>query len=451
MPNPINSGSTEPMAAPSPGERLAWLLFLATSVHLGFLQPMLEIIPGEPAKVFSGLWCAATLLLLLIFQRSESLTWRSPAVLISLTLLLLVLVGSCLSPERASSLARAFVIMSAGLGGYWSARLLLRTPERQRFFLWFSLGLLVAVMLLCGAGIWATGSIFRFLDVHYHPVGSRLILFSFVPLALACSSSHRKMAAGLVLLGIGYTELLLAGKNLGMGSALVVPPVMGLLAACLRPWSGRHLVLILTLLFLVSVTAGHLLRPIVAEKNRYHESVAYRLENIGFSWQLAREHPWFGIGLWSSRESYLKNYKVKYPFITKEDFSAWTRKLKTSENSFLTFMVDLGLPVILLYSGAVLVILSRLLAQAWQSPATGVIPPLALLLPLGGEILHMQVYDGLFHPQVSWFFHILLGLASASTGSGTFRLGRQPAFLVRFLLFGAVIVGGAALGIAFGR
>jgi len=139
MPNSINSGTTEPVAAPSPGERLAWLLFLATSVHLAFLQPMLEIIPGEPAKVFSGLWCAATLLLVLIFQRSESLTWRSSAVLVSLTLLLLVLVGSCLSPERASSLARAFVIMSAGLGGYWSARLLLRTPERQRFFLWFSL------------------------------------------------------------------------------------------------------------------------------------------------------------------------------------------------------------------------------------------------------------------------------------------------------------------------
>jgi hypothetical protein len=447
MPSPINSDNAAPVAASPPGERLAWLLFLATSAHLAFLQPLVEVIPGERAKIFSGLWCTVTLLLVLIFQRSKSLSWRTPAVLVSLTLIILILVSSFRSPERASSLARSFVILSAGLGGYWSARLLLRTPERQRFFLWFSLVLLVAVMLLCGAGIRTTGSIFFFLDEHYHPVGSRLILFSFVPLALVCSASRLKVAAGIVLLGVAYLELLLAGKNLGMGSALFVPPALGLLAVCLRTWSGRQLVIILSLLFLASATAGHLLRPIAAEKNKYHESVAYRIENLSFSWHLAREHPWFGIGLWSSRESYLKDYEIKYPYLTKEDFSAWTRKLKTSENSFLTFMADLGLPATLLYSGAVLVILGRLLNRSLQPAAAAVFPPLALLLPLVGEILHLQVFDGLFHPQVSWFFHLLLGMASTPIGSSALRLGVQKAFVARFLMFGAVIVGGAALGL----
>ena len=447
MPNPIYANHAAPVAASSRGERLAWLLFLATSAHLAFLQPLVELIPGERAKVFSGLWCAVTLLLVVIFARSQSLGWRTPAVLISLTLMILVLVSSFHSPERASSLARGFVILSAGLGGYWSARLLLRTPERQRFFLWFSLGLLVAVMLLCGAGIWATGSIFRFLDEHYHPVGSRLILFSFVPLALVCSPARRQVAAGIMLLCIAYLELLLAGKNLGMESALFIPPALGLFAVCFRTWSGRQLVVILSLLFLASATAGHLLRPIVAEKNKYHESVAYRIENVRFSWHLAREHPWLGIGLWASREAYLKDYEIKYPYLTKEDFSAWTAKLKTSENSFLTFMADLGLPATLLYSGAVLVILGRLLSRSLQPAAAAVFPPLALLLPLVGEILHLQVFDGLFHPQVSWFFHLLLGLASASPGCGSPPPGVQKAFVARFLMFGAVIVAGAALGL----
>lgn len=451
MPDPVNQGIAAPMATSSLGEKLAWLLFLATSLHLAFLQPLLDVIPGERAKVFSGIWCALTLLMLLVSQRPITVNWKSPGVLISLTLFILVLASSLRSPEKASSLARAFVIMSAGLGGYWSARLLLRTPGRQRYFLWFSLGLLVVILLLCGAGIWTTGSVFHFLDDHYHPVGSRLILFSFAPLALVCSPVRLKMGLGIALLSVGYLVLLLTGKNLGMGSALLVPPALGLLAACFRPWTGRQLAVILFLLFFASATAGHLLRPIVAEKNKYHESVAYRLENVRFSWHLAREHPWFGIGLWASREAYLQDYEIKYPYLTKEDFSAWTRKLKTSENNFLTFMADLGFPFILLYSGVVLVILGRLTGQALQSPAGAVFPPLALLLPLGGEILHLQVFDGLFHPQVSWFFHILLGLAAAYTGSSAPPTGVRKAFAARFLMFGAVIAGGAALGIVLSR
>lgn len=447
----VNPSDTETVAPLSWGARVAWVLFLATSLHLAFLQPLIEVIPGERAKVFSGIWCALTLLLALVFHRSKAVTWRSPALLISLILLVLVLVSSFRSPEKASSLARAFVILSAGLGGYWSARLLLRTPERQRFFLWFSLGLLVIVLLLCGGGIWATGSIFKFLDEHYHPVGSRIILFSFVPIALVYGPARPKVALGIALLGVSYLVLLLAGKNLGMGSALFVPVVLGLLAACFRTWSGRQLVIILLLLFLASATAGHLLRPIVAEKNKYHESVAYRIENVRFSWRLALEHPWFGIGLWAPREPYLQDYQIKYPYLTKEHFSAWTTKLKTSENNFLTFMADLGFPFILLYSGAVLVILGRLMSRAWQSPAGAVIPPLALFLPLVGEILHFQVFDGLFHPQVSWFFHILLGLASASAASYAPLPGVRQAFVVRFLMFGAVIAGGAALGIVLSR
>jgi hypothetical protein len=451
MPTPVNQRDGEPLATSSLGAKLAWLLFLATSLHLAFLQPLLDVIPGERAKVFSGIWCALTFLMVLVFQRPMPVNWKSPAVFISLTLFILVLASSFRSPEKASSLARAFVIMSAGLGGYWSARLLLRTPERQRYFLWFSLGLLVMILLLCGAGIWTTGSVFHFLDEHYHPVGSRIILFSFVPLALVCSGERLKMGLGIALLSVGYLILLLTGKNLGMGSALFVPPALGLLAASFRPWAGRQLVIILFLLFFASVTAGHLLRPIVAEKNKYHESVAYRLENIRFSWHLVREHPWLGIGLWASREAYLQDYQIKYPYLTKEDFSAWTRKLKTSENNFLTFMADLGVPFILLYGGVVLFILGRLMGQALQSPALAVFPPLALLLPLMGEILHLQVFDGLFHPQVSWFFHILLGLATTSAASGSPHPGGWKAFVVRFLMFGAVMVGGVALGIMLSR
>ena len=148
MPTDMTSDAA-PGAVSSWGERAAGVLFLATCLHLVFLQPWVEVIPGERAKVFSGICCALTLVLALVFHRSKAVSWKSPAVLLSLTLLILVTISSLRSPARASSLARAFVIMSAGLGGYWSARLLLVTPERQRTFLWFSLGLLA----VCPAGV----------------------------------------------------------------------------------------------------------------------------------------------------------------------------------------------------------------------------------------------------------------------------------------------------------
>ena len=55
MPTDITSDA-EPGAGFSWGERAAWVLFLATSLHLAFLQPWVEVIPGERAKVFSGIW-----------------------------------------------------------------------------------------------------------------------------------------------------------------------------------------------------------------------------------------------------------------------------------------------------------------------------------------------------------------------------------------------------------
>jgi ABC-type uncharacterized transport system YnjBCD ATPase subunit len=39
-----------------------------------------------------------------------------------------------------------------------------------------------------------------------------------------------------------------------------------------------------------------------------------------------------------------------------------------------------------------------------------------LLLPLTASLLHFQFFDGLLFPQLSWFFHILLGLIPTVSG-----------------------------------
>jgi hypothetical protein len=45
-----------------------------------------------------------------------------------------------------------------------------------------------------------------------------------------------------------------------------------------------------------------------------------------------------------------------------------------------------------------------------------VVPPLALMLPLVTALLSFFVYDILLHPQVCWFFSVLLGLIPMDRG-----------------------------------
>jgi len=146
------------------------------------------------------------------------------------------------------------------------------------------------------------------------------------------------------------------------------------------------------------------------------EPVYYRLENYGFSWSIAVRHPVLGIGLRAPREEFLNDYEIKYPYVTREKFADSVKGITTSDNIFLTFMADLGFPFLLLYSFSLIVLLIRLVRRVVAPPSASFLPPLALLLPVSAGLLYFQVYDGLLFPQISWFFHILLGLIPPAPG-----------------------------------
>ncbi len=429
------------------GERAAWIFFLAATLQVTFRQPYIVLAGHERVNLFSGVLCALSLLLAVAFSPRRALLCRSWGGLLSLALIGLATVSSLLSADPQMSGARAFVILAAGLGGYWSARLLLADARRQVFWVWFGLALFVLVALSGFLGQLFYGAVHRLLDMHFHPLGGRLILLAFAPLALLYGVSRCwAAAAGAVLLS-GYALFLLAHKYSTKGTAVLIPAAMCLAAACFRRWPSRQFIAVLALVFLTSLLAGGKIYTLSAYKNRYHDSVSYRLENFAFSWHLTRQHPFFGIGLWAPRDAYLRDYQITYPYLAKEDFVKWTRELKTSENNYLTFMADLGLPFLLLYGGALGFILVRLLQQAARPAAGAIIPPLALLLPVLGEVLHFNFYDGLFHPQVSWLFHILLGLVPLArpAPSPVPRAGRD--FLARTLLVLLVVAAGVGAGV----
>ncbi len=128
-----------------------WGLFCATCLQLTLLKPYVVLIPGERANLFSGLLCSVTLLVTLILGRTEVVRPKLTEVVVSVALTALAIVSSLLSSHPASATARAFVILSAGLGGYWCSRLLLGTKKGRIFFQRFCLVLLgiSLVLVLC--------------------------------------------------------------------------------------------------------------------------------------------------------------------------------------------------------------------------------------------------------------------------------------------------------------
>jgi hypothetical protein len=434
----------QPQESPSSGkaEKAAFILFLLTCAHLAFLQPYWVFLPGSRVNLFSGFVCLATLAAAAIFARKGGLHWRSPELLISVGLAIIMFVSAFFSETSVSATLRALVVGASGLGGYWSARLLIRDNRRIQALVWFAWFLFAAVVVLAALGLAMYGEVQHFLDSHWHSTGSRILLLAFAPLALSFSSKKMIRVISLVVLALGYIVLLWAGRTSGMESVAMIPPGMFLLFIALRPWGRKTLILLTTVLLIMSIALGVLLRANAVNFNKTHISVAYRIENVAFSWHIAKQHPILGIGLWSPRDAYLDDYKISYPYLSKEMFAEWTHDLRTSENTILTFMTDLGFPFLILYLTAFFVILWRLLTASLSGRRFG-IPPAALLLPIVGVFLHLQVYEGFFQPQVNWFFFLLWGLAPAATRVS----GRQwGGFAGRLSLMVLAMAIGTAIG-----
>jgi hypothetical protein len=312
------------------------------------------------------------------------------------------------------------------LGGFWCARLWLHTPENQRRFQYLCLLLLGGVALLSLAGYFATGQIHGYITKgSNHPLTDLLFLLSFAPLALLAGKSRALSLLAAVLLGVTYVILCLSQRL----SVVFIPLGVGFLWVALGALRWRHLV---AALVVMAVIIGFLAPQIYWFKlNKAYP--AYRIENLFYSWSIAKQHPIWGIGLRAPRDQFLEAYQLEYPYGTKEQFAKNVAGIVTSDNQVLTFLTGLGFPFTILYCLAVLTLVLKLAGLALRPPPDCVLPPLALLFPLCLALVHYQLYDGLLFAQNSWFFHILLGLipagraatAAAETGAG--RAGGENA------------------------
>jgi hypothetical protein len=375
-----------------------------TTFQAAVLVPYYTLIPGARAKLFTGLLCGLSLLFALLFVPKSSVRATAPELIVSAVLLVLIVLSGMHSATPDDSLQRGFVMVAAGLGGFWCARILIITRATQIGFTWFSIALLILILSIAVAGYPDAGKIEAFLDDNPHPVASRIMLLSFAPLVLILQGGWGTAALGLGLLTFSYLLFYLTSLR----SAVLIPIVLGVLTTFFGALRLKHMV---AALIPLAVLVGCFWWSLpYTHQGKQYEPAYYRFESYPFSWHVAVKHPWLGNGLRAPREEYLEDYEIKYPYVSREEFAASVRRIVTSENMFLSMMADLGFPFAILYTGSLGVLLWRLVGMVRNRDPGIFIPPLALLLALAAGVLQFFVLDGLYHPQVGWFFHTLLGL-----------------------------------------
>lgn len=384
-------------------EKIVWFFFAGTACQLAFQQPSIILLPGERTNLFSGLSCLLALVVVLIFSRRDAIRFRSPEVLVSAALLLIAAISGLSSLTPMSSCLRLAVLLASGLGGFWCARLLLNTPKNQQRFLWLCLFLLTVVLVLSLVGYLRGGVIHHFFTKgSNHPLTNLIFLLSFGPLTLLGQKSRPLKVLGVILLGLSYIVLCLSERL----SVVFIPVILGALGMLFGAFRWKHLVAgLLVIALIIGLLSQQILWFKLSKEYPY-----YRVENLFFSWSIAKQHPVLGIGLRTPRDQFLKDYQLKYPYSTKEQFATDVANIVTADNQILTLLAGVGFPFTILYALAVLALLVKLIRAAFRPPPDFYFPPLALLFPLGLALVHWQLYDGLLFPQNSWFFHIFLGL-----------------------------------------
>jgi hypothetical protein len=428
-------------------EKLVWIIFVATCLQLAFLQPYVVVLPGERTNVFSGLLCAVALVSALFLARKQRARVSLVEALVSLGLIILCTASGLLSATPLSSSLRGFVVMASGLGGFWCARILLSNASARAAFTILCLGILAAILVLIFWGYWNTGDVNEFIYTNPHPVVHVLLLLTFAPLSLlALRKPLITVFVSVPLLVCVYLALYLSGTRIDSG--VLISLVLLFVAVILVPIrSYRILILMIVLLLIASCTTSHYIAHVSKKEFSHSTYQASRVELYPFSWHIAKQHPFFGIGLRSPRVEYLQNYEIWYPNTNEDTFVNDVRVAVTSENVFLTFISDVGLPFFALYSFALLILLFRLFRAAVRPVSETFFHPLALLLPITGSLLHSMTTDTLLYPQLSWFFHILLGLIPVSApaevphprgslNSPWFRLGGALAVVILGCLVG---------------
>ncbi|MEJ2717338.1 MAG: O-antigen ligase family protein, partial [Deltaproteobacteria bacterium] len=243
-----------------------------------------------------------------------------------------------------------------------------------------------------------------------------------------------------------YAILYLYGVHRDVVSGVLIPLVMIIVAGLVVSIRSRGWWVFPVLVFLGGMMTGHFAAHVTEEHFRGKEFQPQRIENYSFSWHIAKEHPWLGMGLGSPEKvQELNGYEVHHPALkNNKNYAAYVKWMptKTMDSIFLTFLSDLGIPFLIVYLFALVGLLARLIGTALRPLRESAMHPLVLILPITGIVAHSVIDDTFIYPQVCWFFHILLGLIpQPATESVRIPVRWKQVFVRAAAVAGAVAVG----------
>jgi hypothetical protein len=325
---------------------------------------------------------------------------------VPLVLILLIILNACFSLDPKTSGLRVFILVSSGIGGYVCSRLLLSSEPRRRFFQRFCVGILSFILLISLKNYIFWGDISQSApwNLNRHVVTDLILLLSFAPLTFLFKGPKREIILGIVLLGFSFLVLYLSSER----SAVLIPIGLAVIACLFKGLRRRYAVLIVAVMALLTLSLYSQIPPHQLAKDAVR--VYYRIEAYPFSWHIAKKHPFLGKGLLASRESFLEDYEIRYPHITRDQFAWAIGWARSPENMILLLMSELGFVFLFIYGGLLLFLVGRLISMVRKGDVREPVPALAIFLPIAGAIVHYMVFDGLLYPQVCWYFHMLLGL-----------------------------------------
>lgn len=391
--------------------KLAWLYFALVSVHLVFLIPYWQVIPGENSRVFSAILCliAFTSAIVVAERGKFRATWFE--ISFSLILSALAFTSAYFSITPVSSVARSFVLVCCCVGGFWCSRILLNTASRQKAFAWLCSASLAVFLAVCLLGYAIGGNLTFFFGENLHGMLSRMYLLAFGPVALITLGKAVPCLIGSSLLIVAYIVSHLAASFSGVEMAALMPIAMAFVGVFVLAICARSRLVLFGLLFIVAAMASHYISNISTKEHWRQQYQSYRLESYPFALHVAEQSPWFGIGLRAPREYFVNDYTVRQPQYSKEQFIQELQYLETQENMFLTMLVGLGIPFFILYMLCLITIGFRLGADCIRGPSgESQISPIALVSPLAAGIVYSATTDIFMLASSAWFFHLLLGM-----------------------------------------
>lgn len=392
-------------------ERALWT---AVCLQAAFLMPYVVLVPGERTNVFTSL---LTLLPLLQFAAGRLLSRSEAALPLRSALSWFALaaglvVSAALSSEPIPALWRALSFFAPAAGGLVCAYGLRRSSGAVDF--------LFHLLTLCFAGLAGAHLLFgampSFMGLHHHALAGVLILLAAGPIRMAGSPGGLQRTVGVALLLLGALVCFKAGSRF-----VILLPFALIPAYIVFKSLSLKRVLLCVLASAIVAWAFFASYPEKLLRVQNYESTYYRVEAFPATWEILKRHGLLGVGIRTPRKPFLELYQPVSGMATKEEFEATLERNVTWDNQYLSLLCGIGVPLSLVYFLLTGRLLGGYLRRAWRQELDHATER-AITFALLASVIHFTVHDGLFYPQISWFFHLLLGV-------GTYYLpGAVPQF-----------------------